>query len=76
MDYADRNRIKENYGVTFVISTAEILPHLLSALNRQTYRNFDVVIVVKSSGDGTEEILKQASIQTAAVKSAVQPNES
>jgi glycosyltransferase involved in cell wall biosynthesis len=64
MDSSDNNRVTENYGVTVVIPTykrAEILPHLLSALKRQTYRNFDVVIVVKPSGDGTEEILKQAS---------------
>ena len=50
--------------MTVVIPTykrAEILPHLLSALKRQTYRNFDVVVVVKHSGDGTEELLNQAS---------------
>jgi GT2 family glycosyltransferase len=36
---------------------------MLSALHRQTYRNFDVVFVVKPSKDGTEELLKQASKQ-------------
>jgi len=49
--------------VTVVIPTynrAEILPYLLSALARQTYKHFDVVMVVKPSGDGTEELLKQA----------------
>jgi glycosyltransferase involved in cell wall biosynthesis len=64
MASSDSNHVTENCGVTVVIPTykrAEILPHLLSALKRQTYRNFDVVIVVKPSGDGTEEILKQAS---------------
>ncbi len=37
-----------------------LLPHLLSALRRQTYRNFDAVFVVKPSADGTEELLVQA----------------
>lgn len=51
--------------VTVVIPTykrADILPHVLSALKRQSFRDFDVVVVVKPSGDGTEEILRQASI--------------
>jgi len=64
MDSFNSNRIQENCGITVVIPTykrAEILPYLLSALKRQTYRNFDVVFVVKPSGDGTEEILRQAS---------------
>lgn len=53
-----------DYSVTVVIPTykrADILPHLLSAFERQTYRNFDLVVVVKHSGDGTEDLLKQAS---------------
>lgn len=57
---------QETYWVTVVIPTykrAGMLALLLSALKRQTYRNFDVVIVVKPSGDGTEELLKQASSQ-------------
>jgi glycosyltransferase involved in cell wall biosynthesis len=64
MNSNSASRIKENYEVTVVIPTykrADILPYLLSALRRQTYRNFDVVIVVKPSGDGTEEILKRES---------------
>jgi GT2 family glycosyltransferase len=40
-----------------------MLALLLSALKRQTYRNFDVVAVVKPSGDGTEDLLKQESAQ-------------
>jgi glycosyltransferase involved in cell wall biosynthesis len=51
-------------AVTIVIPTykrAEILPHMLSALARQSFKDFDVIMVVKPSGDGTEEILKQAS---------------
>ncbi|MCW4000969.1 MAG: glycosyltransferase [Candidatus Bathyarchaeota archaeon] len=49
--------------VTIVIPTykrADILPHLLAALKRQTYRNFDIVAVVKPSGDGTEQLLDAA----------------
>lgn len=50
--------------VSVVIPTykrAQILPHVLSALKRQSYKDFDVVMVVKPSGDGTEELLRQAS---------------
>jgi glycosyltransferase involved in cell wall biosynthesis len=60
------NRIQQPYQVTVVIPTykrADILPYLLNALKRQTYQNFDLVVVVKPSGDGTEETLKQASTQ-------------
>ena len=51
-------------SVTIVIPTykrADLLPYVLSALKRQTCKDFDVVVVVKPSGDGTEEILRQAS---------------
>ncbi len=64
MGFSNSGRTRQNYCVTIVIPTykrGNILPHLLSALKRQTYRNFDVVVVVKPSGDGTEEILRQAS---------------
>ncbi|MGD6934608.1 MAG: glycosyltransferase family 2 protein [Candidatus Bathyarchaeia archaeon] len=50
--------------VTVVIPTykrAKILPIMLSALKSQTFKDFDVIMVVKPSGDGTEELLKQAS---------------
>ncbi len=53
----------ENCSVTVVIPTykrADVLPHLLAAFKRQTYLNFDLVFVVKPSGDGTEVLLKQA----------------
>ena len=52
------------YSVSVVIPTykrADILPHLLAAFSKQTYRNFDLVVVVKPSGDGTEALLKDAS---------------
>jgi len=34
---------------------------MLSALKNQTFKDFDIIFVVKPSGDGTEELLKQAS---------------
>jgi glycosyltransferase involved in cell wall biosynthesis len=49
--------------VTVVIPTykrADILPYMISALNRQSFKDFDVLMVVKPSGDGTEELLQQA----------------
>ena len=58
------NLLQEKCRITVVIPTykrADILPHMLSALKRQTYRNFDLVVVVKPSGDGTEELLEQES---------------
>jgi GT2 family glycosyltransferase len=64
MDSSDNSRLQIDCWVTVVIPTykrADMLPYLLSALKRQTYRNFDVVTVVKPSGDGTEELLRQAS---------------
>ncbi len=50
--------------VTVVIPTykrSDILPHMILALERQSYKDFNVIVVVKPSGDGTEEILEQAS---------------
>jgi glycosyltransferase involved in cell wall biosynthesis len=49
--------------VSIVIPTykrAPILPVMLAALKSQTFKDFDVIMVVKPSGDGTEELLKQA----------------
>ncbi|MCL2358635.1 MAG: glycosyltransferase [Nitrososphaerota archaeon] len=54
---------RQNFWVTVVIPThkrANVLPYLLAALNRQTYKNFDVIFVVKPSGDDTNTILKEA----------------
>lgn len=64
----------KQYAVTVVIPTykrADILPHMLAALQRQTYKNFDTMFVVKPSGDGTEELIKQASA-TLKVKTVTQ----
>ncbi len=50
--------------VSVVIPTykrAHVLPMMLSALKSQSFKDFDVIMVVKPSGDGTEELLKQAS---------------
>lgn len=38
---------------------AHVIKHLLNGLKRQTYTNFELVIVLKPSGDGTEKILKK-----------------
>lgn len=49
------------FDVTVLIPTfkrAYFLQHVLKALEEQTYRNFDVLIVLKPSGDGTEQILE------------------
>jgi glycosyltransferase involved in cell wall biosynthesis len=59
-----QSAVKKNPSVSVVIPTykrADILPHLLAALKRQTYKNFDLVVVVKPSGDGTEDLLKKES---------------
>ena len=58
---------KVNFGQDFWVSVvipthkrADVLPYLLAALRRQSYKNFDVVFVVKPSNDNTESILRQA----------------
>jgi glycosyltransferase involved in cell wall biosynthesis len=38
---------------------AHLIIHVLDALKRQIYSNFEVLIVLKPSGDGTEQILKE-----------------
>lgn len=64
MNSPDSSEVRQSYRVTVVIPTykrADILPHMISALQHQTYKNFDTVFVVKPSGDGTEEIINHAS---------------
>ncbi|MDR1992020.1 MAG: glycosyltransferase family 2 protein [Nitrososphaerota archaeon] len=59
-----RKNTAQSYWVSVVIPTykrADLLPYLLAALNRQTYRAFDVVFVVKPSGDDTDMLLREAS---------------
>ncbi len=49
-------------SVTVLITTykrAHLLPYVFSALKSQTYKNFDVLVVVKPSGDGTEDTVKE-----------------
>ena len=46
--------------VTVLIATykrAHLLDYVLNALTNQTYKNFEVLVVLKSSGDGTEKIV-------------------
>lgn len=48
--------------VTVIIPTykrAPFLRHALEGLKKQTYRNFETIIVVKPGGDETERIVKQ-----------------
>ena len=49
-------------SVTIIIPTfkrANLLSHVLSALKDQSFRGFDVLVVVKPSGDGTENIVRK-----------------
>ena len=64
MNCSHKSPSKVDYNVTVVIPTyqrADMLPYMITALKRQTYKNFDLVVVIKPSGDGTEELLKQES---------------
>ncbi|MFX1535499.1 MAG: glycosyltransferase [Promethearchaeota archaeon] len=48
--------------VSVVIPThkrAHLLDHVLDALTKQTYRHFEVLIILKPSGDRTEDVLKK-----------------
>lgn len=50
--------------VSIIIPTykrAHTLKHVLEGLRRQTYRNFEVIVVLKAGGDETEEILEKYS---------------
>jgi glycosyltransferase involved in cell wall biosynthesis len=50
--------------VSVVIPTykrVDLLPLVLDALKKQTFKDFDVVVVVKPSGDGTEQMLENES---------------
>lgn len=52
---------KDGKSVTILITTykrANLLPFVFSALERQTYKNFNVIVVVKPSGDGTEDTVR------------------
>lgn len=48
--------------VSVLIATykrAHLLNYVLGALTNQTYRNFEVLIILKPSGDGTEDVVKK-----------------
>jgi len=50
-----------NPKATILIPTykrSHLLNHVLKALTNQTYQNFEVLVVLKPSGDGTEELLE------------------
>jgi glycosyltransferase involved in cell wall biosynthesis len=54
--------LKEKLSVTVLIPTykrAHLLKHVLEALDNQTYKDFDVVVIVKPSGDKTVEITQK-----------------
>lgn len=38
---------------------AHLLDHVLNSLVKQTFKNFEVIVVLKPSGDGTEEVIKK-----------------
>jgi len=38
---------------------AHLIGHVLEALQKQSYSNFEVLVVLKPSGDGTEEVLER-----------------
>jgi len=49
-------------SVSVIIVTykgAKTLPYVLNALEKQIYKGFDVLVVLKPSGDGTEAILEK-----------------
>jgi glycosyltransferase involved in cell wall biosynthesis len=49
-------------SVTVLITTykrAHLLPHVFQALEKQTNQNFDILVVVKLSGDGTETVVEK-----------------
>jgi len=64
MSSSHKRPLQVDYNVTVVIPTykrADMLPYMIAALKRQTFKNFDLIVVIKPSGDGTEEFLKQES---------------
>lgn len=51
-----------NPDVSVLIPTfrrARLLSYVLDGLRRQTFRDFDVLVVLKPSGDGSEEVVKK-----------------
>ena len=50
----------ENPFVTILIPTykrAHLIDFVLNGLTKQTYKNFEVLVILKPSGDGTENIV-------------------
>lgn len=49
-------------SVSVLVTTykrAQLLSYVLAALEKQTYKDFDVVVILKPSGDKTEEIVEK-----------------
>lgn len=54
--------MKKNLSLTVLIPTykrAHLLGYVLDGLTNQTYQNFDVVVILKPSGDKTEEVIEK-----------------
>jgi len=52
------------FSVSVLIPTyqrAYLLDHVLDALTKQNYKDFEVVIILKPSGDGTEDVIQKYS---------------
>ncbi len=57
---------RRNPTVSVVIPTykrGHLLKHVLEALTNQTSEDFEVLMIVKPSGDGTEEVIKEYSVK-------------
>jgi glycosyltransferase involved in cell wall biosynthesis len=70
------NQSQTRIWVTVIIPTYKrvgLLSYVLTALRLQSYKDFDIVVVVKPSGDGTEELLKQEAAFLK-IKAVIQPN--
>jgi GT2 family glycosyltransferase len=56
-----KSKIEIKPKVSIILPTykrAYLLKHALEALSNQTYQNFEVIVVLKPSGDGSEELLE------------------
>ncbi|MEM2143744.1 MAG: glycosyltransferase family 2 protein [Candidatus Jordarchaeaceae archaeon] len=57
-----RKRSTPNFRVSVIIPTykrGHLIKHILDSLKNQTYKNFEVIIIVKPSGDQTVAVIEQ-----------------
>lgn len=57
-------KLPSNPLITVGICTykrVETIPYVFDALKKQTYNNFEIVVVLKPSGDGTENVIEKYS---------------